>query len=177
MRRSWLIALAVAQAIAFGAYAYTFGPTSHWQLSSHAQDWARFGEYIGGLSVPCLLIGLFANAEGPRQQIESQRQQGTLDELMREARVLALSLEQMLAVSIETAAFTAHGQALSQKLDLLAAVLSEFVSRGGDSIFLLFYRDRFRATARRLADLKVTVGTGDWWLASNEEAESRRWRF
>ena len=60
---------------------------------------------------------------------------------------------------------------------LLAAVLSEFVSRGGDSIFLLFYRDRFQVTVRRLIALDIAIGTGEWWLLSTEESDSRRWRF
>ena len=224
MRTSWLVILLAVAAAAAGAYAYTFGAPSHWQLSPHPQDWAMFGEYIGGLSVPLLLIGLFANGEGQKLQVESQRQQDTLDELMREARGLALSLEQLLAGPIETVAIIAQPlsvlgkpatvagvleladaavppdaatrlpalaeakgayrkalagsiDAVGQKLDLLAAVLSEFVSRGGDSIFLLFYRDRFRATVKRLGALEVTVSTGDWWLVSNDAAESRRWRF
>jgi hypothetical protein len=216
MRTPWLIALLLAEAAAFGAYAYTFGPGSHWQPSAHPLDWAHFGEYIGGMSVPLLLLGLFANGEGRWQRIESQHQQGTLDELMREARGLALGLEQILAEPIESVALTAQplsapgrpatvggvleladapapplseakgvyrkaidgsAVALAQKLDLLAAVLSEFVSRGGDSIFLLFYRDRFRATVRRLRGMETSVSTGDWWLESSEDAESRRWRF
>jgi hypothetical protein len=224
MRTSWLVVLLALAATAAGAYAYSFGAVSHWQLSSHPQDWAMFGEYIGGLSVPLLLIGLFASAEGQKLQVESQRQQDTLAELMREARGLALGLEQLLAGPIETVAIIAQPlsvlgkpatvagvlelvdapippdaairlptlaeakgayrkalagsiDAVGQKLDLLAAVLSEFVSRGGDSIFLLFYRDRFRAAVKRLGALDTTVSTSDWWLVSNDEAQSQRWRF
>jgi len=67
--------------------------------------------------------------------------------------------------------------ALSHKLDLLAAVLSEFVSRGGDSIFLLFYRDRFGQTVKRLIALDIAINTGEWWLLSTEDSDSKRWRF
>ena len=172
MRRPWWFALFLLAAAVFGAYAYTFGPASHWQPSVRTEDWARFGTYVGGLCVPLLVLALFANAAALRRQSESQRRRVLLDELLLEARHLAASIEQLAAAPVEAVATP-----LSQKLDLLAAVLSEFVSRGGDSIFLLFYRDRFRATAQRLGELQIALSTGEWWLASSEETESRRWRF
>jgi hypothetical protein len=168
MRRATLLVLILAAAVVIGAYAGTFGPAAHWQPSTHPEDWARLGEYVGGLCVPLLLIGLFANAAALRQQLEAQRQQATLDELMHEARALSAGIE---ATDPADAAGAAH------KLDLLAAVLSEFVSRGGDAIFLLFYRDRFRIPVRRLKELEVALNTSEWWLTESEDNDARRWRF
>jgi hypothetical protein len=224
MGKAWLIVLALAAAAAIGLYAYTFGPNTGWLPSSHTADWARFGAFVGGVFGMLALIAVLVTVNLQRRTLEWHRDQTTLDELLREARDLASTIEAILATRVETVALTAQqlsaldkpstvsgvlelvdarsasevGRAmpplheaksayrksiavsisgLSQKLDLLAAVLSEFVSRGGDSIFLLFYRDRFRAIAQRLVGLEVAVSTADWWLQSSEESESRRWRF
>ena len=226
MRKPWLITLGLLAAAVLAAYAYNFGPASGWQPSTHTEDWARFGEYIGGIFGFLAFIGVLGTIQMQRRQLEWQQAHTTLDELLYEARHLASAIELVLGGPIEKVAITAQqlsaqGKpstvfgvlemvdlrssaetergtaaaplveaksayrkslvgstgALSEKLDLLAAVLSEFVSRGGDSIFLLFYRDRFRMTVRRLVGLEVAVSTADWWLLSTEESESRRWRF
>lgn len=173
MQKSALVASGLLAAAVVVAYAYVLGPLHHWQPSTHPEDWARLGEYVGGLCVPLLLIGLSANAAAVRNQADSQQQRAALEELLREARSLAAIVEQLVAVPASAERCVDAGR----KLDLLAAVLSEYVSRGGDSIFLLFYKDRFRAAAERLRDQAVAVGTSEWWLASSEEDESRRWRF
>jgi len=216
MRKPWLIALAAAAILAAAAYAYTFGPGSGWNPSRHTEDWARFGEYIGGAFGFLAFLGVLGTIQMQRHLVESLQAHTTLDELLSEARHLASLIEQLLAAPVEIVAITAqqlstHAKpatvfgvlelvdlrdlplteakgaylkaisgstaALRQKFDLLAAVLSEFVSRGGDSIFLLFYRDRFRSTVTRLVTLEVSIGTGDWWLLSTAESESRNWRM
>jgi hypothetical protein len=224
MGKTWLIVLALAAAAALGLYAYTFAANTAWLPSTHTADWARFGEFTGGVFGMLALIAVLVTVDQQRRTLEWHRNRTTLDELLREARDLASTIETILSAPVETVALTAQqlstlekpstvsgvlelvdaraasevGRAmppqheaksayrkslavsisgLSQKLDLLAAVLSEFVSRGGDSIFLLFYRDRFRATVQRLVGLEIAVSTGDWWLQSSDESESRRWRF
>lgn len=224
MRKPGLIALSVLAAVVLAAYAYNFGPGAGWQPSTHTEDWARFGQYVGGIFSLLAFIGVLGTIQMQRRQLEWQQAHTTLDELLREARHLATTLEQTLGAPIEKVALTAQqlsaqGKpstvfgvlelvdlrsaaeteraaapleetkgayrkslvgstgALSEKLDLLAAVLSEYVSRGGDTIFLLFYRDRFRLTVRRLVGLEVAISTADWWLLSTEDSESRRWRF
>jgi hypothetical protein len=230
MRRIW-IALSVAAITVVAAYVYQFGPGSGWHLSAHTEDWAQFGQYLGGLFGTLAFIGVLVLIEVQRRQMDAQKMRITLDELLLEARDLAGAIEAIIARPIETVAITARelsreGKAatvsgvlelvdvrpspeaaeqatrmspptesrneakgayrksivgstgdLSRKLDLLAAVLSELVSRGGDTIFLLFYRDRFRVTVKRLIALDIAIGTGDWWLLSTEETDSRRWRF
>jgi hypothetical protein len=216
--------LALVAAGAVAVYAYTFGPGNAWEPSRHTEDWARFGQYVGGVFGMLAFIGVLAVVDNQRRILDLQRGQTTLEELLREARHLAGTVESILATRIETSAVIAQQLSslekpattagvlelvdprvasevgrpmppmaeakaayrktlvssiagLSQKLDLLAAVLSEYVSRGGDSIFLLFYRDRFRPTVQRLVGLEVAIGTADWWLLSTEESDSRRWRF
>jgi hypothetical protein len=230
MRKTW-IALAVAAIAVVAAYAYNFGPGAGWHLSTHVEDWARFGQYVGGLFGTLALLAVLVLIEIHRRQIDTLGLRTTLDELLLEARDLAATIEAIVARPIETVALTQQELAraekastvagvlelvdvrpsaeaaeqatrkspptearieskgayrksivgstgdLSHKLDLLAAVLSEFVSRGGDSIFLLFYRDRFSLTVKRLIALDVAISTGDWWLLSSEESDSRRWRF
>src|ERR1700753_4190969 len=139
MQKSGLLALILVLAAALGAYAYVLGPVQNWRVSTNPEDWARLGEYVGGLCVPLLLFGLFANASALRKIAGSPRRQAVLEELMREARGLAGGIEQFVSIP----ACGERSQDAARKLDLLAAVLSEYVSRGGDSIFLLFYRDRF----------------------------------
>ena len=224
MRKPWLVTLGLLAAAVLAAYAYNFGPASGWHPSARTEDWARFGQYIGGIFGFLAFIGVLGTIQMQRRQLEWQQAHTTLDELLYEARHLASALEQVLGAPIEKVAITAQqlsaqGKssnvvgvlelvdlrsaaeteraaapapeiksayrkslvgstgALSEKFDLLAAVLSEYVSRGGDSIFLLFYRDRFRMTVRRLVGLEVAVSTADWWLLSTDESESRRWRF
>jgi hypothetical protein len=224
MGKPWLMVLAVAAAAAIGLYAWTFGPNTGWLPSTHTEDWARFGEFVGGAFGTLALVGVLVTVELQRRTLDWHKNQTTLDELLREARDLATNVETILAHRVETVALTAQQLSalekpstvsgvlelvdaraaseigrpmpplaetksayrkavavsiagLSQKLDLLAAVLSEFVSRGGDTIFLLFYRDRFRATVQRLVGLEIAVSTAEWWLQSSDEADSRRWRF
>jgi hypothetical protein len=234
MRKTW-IALAVAAMAVVGLYAYRFGPGTGWQLSAQTEDWARFGQYVGGLFGVLAFIAVMVLMEIHRRQIDTLGVRATQDQLLLEARDLAAQIESLVARPIETVAITqreltraqmastvagvlqlvdvrpspeaaeqatrmsppaeAQGDikgdtkgayrksivgstgALSHKLDLLAAVLSEFVSRGGDSIFLLFYRDRFGLTVKRLIALDVAINTGEWWLLSTEESDSKRWRF
>jgi hypothetical protein len=224
MRKTWLLLLTLVAAAAVAIYGYNFGPGNAWELSRHTEDWARFGQYIGGVFGTLAFIAVLGVINNQRRLIDRLRSATTLEELLREARHLATTIETMLASPVLTVAIIAQQLSsldkpatvagvleladprvasevgrpmpppaeakgayrkaivtsiagLSQKLDLLAAVLSEYVSRGGDSIFLLFYRDRLRPTVQRLVSLEVAVSTADWWLASSEESESRRWRF
>jgi hypothetical protein len=238
MRKTW-IALAAAAMAVVALYAYRFGPGTGWQLSAQTEDWARFGQYVGGLFGVLAFIAVMVLLEIHRRQIDTLGMRATQDQLLLEARDLAAQIEALVARPIETVAITqreltraqmsstvagvlelvdvrpspeaaeqatrmsppaeAQGDikgdikgdtkgayrksivgstgALSHKLDLLAAVLSEFVSRGGDSIFLLFYRDRFGLTVKRLMALDVAINTGEWWLLSTEDSDSKRWRF
>lgn len=222
MSKPWLMVLGLAGAAAIGLYAWTFGANTGWHPSAHTEDWARFGEFLGGVFGMLALIAVLVTIELQRRTLDWHQNRTTLDELLHEARDLAAAVEAILSARIDTVALTAQQLSaaekpstvagvlelvdmrtdagrptpplaetksayrkavaggiagLSQKLDLLAAVLSEFVSRGGDTIFLLFYRDRFRATVQRLIGLEIAVSTSDWWVQSNAEAESRRWRF
>jgi hypothetical protein len=47
LRRLVLVAV-LAPMLVVGAYAWIFGPDSNYSLSHHGEDWARFGEYVGG---------------------------------------------------------------------------------------------------------------------------------
>jgi hypothetical protein len=219
-----LIVLGLLAAAAVGLYAWTFGPNTGWYPSTHTEDWARFGEFVGGVFGMLALLAVLVTVELQRRTLDWHKNQTTLDELLREARDLATVIEAILDSRAETVALIAQQLSalerpstvagvlelvdaratsevgrpmppaaeakatyrkaivgsiagLSQKFDLLAAVLTEFVSRGGDTIFLLFYRDRFRPTVQRLVGLEIAVGTGEWWLQSSEDSESRRWRL
>ncbi len=55
MPKSGLLVQLLLLALAVGAYAYVFGPIHDWRPSTQTEDWARLGEYVGGLSVPLLL--------------------------------------------------------------------------------------------------------------------------
>ncbi|HEX4378045.1 MAG TPA: hypothetical protein VHZ99_12920 [Steroidobacteraceae bacterium] len=173
MQKSGLLLLLLLLTLAVGAYAYVLGPIHDWRPSTSAEDWARLGEYVGGISVPLLLIALFANASAIRKLASVQRRQAVHEELMREARSLASDVDQLLLTRPDAE----RSAAAARKMDLLAAVLSEYVSRGGDTIFLLFYRDRFRAGAQFIREQSVALTTSEWWLASAESDESRRWHF
>jgi len=48
----------VALFIGIAAYAIRFAPLARFQFSTNAEDWSRFGEYLGGTLGP--LYGLFA---------------------------------------------------------------------------------------------------------------------
>ena len=224
MGKAWLIVLTLLAAAAIGLYAWDFGPNTGWYPSRHTEDWARFGEFVGGVFGMLALLAVLVTVELQRRTLDWHKNQTTLDELLREARDLATTIELMLESRAETVALIAQQLSalekpatvagvleladarvasevgrpippaaeakaayrkaiagriagLSQKFDLLAAVLSEFVSRSGDTIFLLFYRDRFRPTVQRLVELEIAVTTAEWWLQSSEDAASRRWRF
>src|ERR1700691_5201950 len=79
----WLIALAIVATAFVGAYVWEFAALSNHVLSSNTEDWAKFGEYIGGAFAMLAFVGVLVTLTLQRRQLDLQLRQVTLDELMR----------------------------------------------------------------------------------------------
>jgi hypothetical protein len=115
--------LAVAAIIFVAAYAYKFAPPSGWQLSSDTEQWGRFGAYIGGAFGMLAFIGVLITVDTQRRQLELQRHQVTLDELMRFSRDLASAIDEILKQPVETVAITQAQLIARNKSQVVAGVL------------------------------------------------------
>src|SRR5579864_6290494 len=107
MRKTWLLLLTLVAAAAVAIYAYNFGPGNAWEPSRHTEDWARFGEYLGGVFGTLAFIAVLGVIDNQRRMLERQRTLTTLEELLREARHLATIIEAILASPVVTVAIIA----------------------------------------------------------------------
>ncbi|HZT02680.1 MAG TPA: hypothetical protein VFA39_10500 [Steroidobacteraceae bacterium] len=87
------VAAVIAAVVVIGAYAAKLGGP----LSSRGEDWAQFGEYVGGLLGPLFalfaLLGLLWTIDLQRQTMEEAR----TDRVLRTVFDLADRLEQLRA--------------------------------------------------------------------------------
>lgn len=170
MRRySWII-LAVAAIIFVAAYSYKFAPPSGWQLSSNTEQWARFGAYIGGAFGMLAFIGVLITVDIQSRQLDLQRHQVTLDELLRFSRDLASAIDETLKQPVERG----NAETAAQKLDLLATALAEYTRLSGSRVIVALYRDRYRTTVARLGRLDASMKMQNWWVASFEQPAVRQ---
>jgi predicted hydrolase (HD superfamily) len=170
MRRfSWTI-LAVAAIIFVAAYSYKFAPPSGWQLSSNTEQWARFGAYIGGAFGMLAFIGVLITVDIQSRQLDLQRHQVTLDELLRFSRDLASAIDETLKQPVERG----NAETAAQKLDLLATSLAEYTRLSGSRVIVALYRDRYRTTVARLGRLDASMKMQNWWAASFEQPAVRQ---
>jgi hypothetical protein len=95
--RYWpAISLAALASLVVVAYAYKFAPGSNGALASDTEEWARFGEYIGGFFGVFAFVGVLITVEVQRQQLSQLKAQATIDELHRICRDLASSIDDAL---------------------------------------------------------------------------------
>jgi hypothetical protein len=104
-----LIALGAAAAVLVGAYMVRFAQAAHWQPSQNTEDWARLGEYVGGVFGVLAFIGVLITIELQRKQLDQLSEQlrqatnkGTVDELMQLCRVLAKNIDDRLDQPLPT---------------------------------------------------------------------------
>ncbi len=96
-RRYWLaIIIATLASFVILAYAYRFAPGANWTLATETEEWARFGEYIGGFFGVFAFVGVLITVEIQRQQLSQLKAQATIDELHRICRDLASSIDDAL---------------------------------------------------------------------------------
>jgi hypothetical protein len=124
MHKGWLV-LTVTSALSVllvvGAYALHFGPQSGWQLSRDPEDWARFGEYVGGIFGMLAFVGVLITLSLQRAQLEEQRKQFGLQEFQRMAAELSKTADVILAR--EPSGVT---EELQQKMRVKGASMSVF---------------------------------------------------
>jgi hypothetical protein len=123
MRKYWWVALLIAASIFVAAYVYMFAPLSGWQLSSDTAQWERFGAYVGGVFSMFAFIGVLITVELQRRQLELQRHQLTLDELMRLSRDLAAAIDEILNRPIESVRSTQAQLVAQNKSHVVGSVL------------------------------------------------------
>jgi hypothetical protein len=95
--RYWpAISLAALASLVIIAYAYRFAPGSNGSLATDTEEWARFGEYVGGFFGVFAFVGVLITMEVQRQQLRQLKDQATIDELYRICRDLASSIDEAL---------------------------------------------------------------------------------
>jgi len=80
-----------------GVYIWIFAPSSGWTLSRDSEQWARFGEYVGGIFGVAAFVGVLVTIYIQRQQIREQRDQFQLDEMQRLMTGISGTIDAVLA--------------------------------------------------------------------------------
>jgi hypothetical protein len=93
VRRNWWVLVGIAAGIAIVAYVAEFAPGVHWRFSRDTEDWARLGEYLGGVFGVFAFAGVLITIELQRRQLSQLTDQATIDELHRICRDLASSID------------------------------------------------------------------------------------
>jgi hypothetical protein len=98
----WFAMASVAAVLSVGLYFLRFGPGSR-GLSGDTEDWARFGEYAGGVLGIFAFIGVLVTIHLQRLQLDQLSEQlrqatnkGTVDELMQLCRVIVGNIDEVL---------------------------------------------------------------------------------
>src|SRR5580704_17832632 len=102
MGKPWLIVLGLAAAAAIGLYAWTFGPNTGWCPSTRTEDWAHFGEVVGGVFGMLALVAVLVTVELRGRTLEWHKNESALGEPLRVARDRATTIEKMLDSRADT---------------------------------------------------------------------------
>jgi hypothetical protein len=100
MQKGWFVLAVTSAVVVFfvvGAYALHFGPQSGWHLSPDQEDWARFGEYVGGIFGMLAFVGVLVTVNLQRAQLDEQRKQFGLQEIQRMAADSSKTVDMILA--------------------------------------------------------------------------------
>lgn len=128
----WFICLAGAGVlVVLGPYLYAFGPSSWFTLSRYPEDWAKFGEYVGGSLGS--FFGLLAFG-GVLVTLREQRRLGVLEEFQRQMAVFSMRIDEVLAESPKEAddatLIQIRGLVKPTSIDSLLRTLGNRVMRG-----------------------------------------------
>jgi hypothetical protein len=126
----WFVGIAVtALVVVLGLYCYAFAPDSWFTLSRDSEQWARFGEYVGGTLGSA--FGLLAFG-GVLFTIREQRRQSHIEEFQRQMSSLSARVETLL--SEEPAESGSEIQAQIEKLGVALSVFSLLATVGNQAI-------------------------------------------
>jgi hypothetical protein len=106
----WLALAVIAAILSVGLYFYWFGMSGK-GLSNNTEDWARFGEYAGGVLGIFAFIGVLVTINLQRRQLgqvskqlKQAMNQGTVDELMQLCRVIAANIDEVIDKPLQLSA-------------------------------------------------------------------------
>jgi len=98
----WFAVALIAAILSVGLYFYWFGLGAK-GLSNSTEDWARFGQYTGGVLGIFAFIGVLVTVNLQRRQLDQVSNQlklamnrGTVDELMQLCRVIAANIDEVI---------------------------------------------------------------------------------
>jgi hypothetical protein len=98
----WLALAVIAAILSVGLYFYWFGMGGK-GLSNNTEDWARFGEYAGGVLGIFAFLGVLVTMNLQRRQLhqvskllKQAMSRGTVDELMQLCRAIAANIDEVL---------------------------------------------------------------------------------
>ncbi len=123
MQKGWLVLVTISAAAVFlvvGAYALHFGPQSGWRLSPDPEDWARFGEYVGGIFGMLAFVGVLITVNLQRAQLDEQSKQFGLQEIQRMAAEASKTADAILSKE------AAVSEELRQKMRITGKPMSVF---------------------------------------------------
>jgi hypothetical protein len=103
LTRSWWLFPALIATLVVAAYFFKLAPLSDGHLSQSNEDWARFGEYVGGVFGILAFVGVLITIDLQRRQLRELHaqmsqlsKQATVDELHRICRDLASNIDAAL---------------------------------------------------------------------------------
>jgi hypothetical protein len=164
MPKGWL-ALVVISALAVfavvGAYSLHFGPQSGWHLSADPEDWARFGEYVGGIFGTLAFGGVLVTINLQREQLDEQRKQFGLQEIQRFPADFSKRVDEILAS--EASGVT---DALRRQMRHRGASMSVFEMLSGIGTSAMRPSDSYLVQGRRkqIHNQVVPIITRNWGL-------------
>src|ERR1700736_6367202 len=127
-----------------GVYFWRFAPGHWWTLSQDSEDWARFGEFVGGSLGPLFALLAFGAA---LFAISEQNQQAGLAELQRLMFGMYEGIHRLLSEE-------------PPKLDAIAAQQFRAIDSLGELLIALYKRFIFCSPdAQPIADVAVAVAS------------------
>ena len=114
----------MATSAILGIYVSNFAPASHWKLSPNTEEWARFGEYLSGALAGLALLGVLITVELQRRQLNLQKNQATLDQLLRLSSDLAAGIDEFLRLPGRDSSITQQQLVARNLPNTIAGILS-----------------------------------------------------
>jgi hypothetical protein len=121
-RRRWWFFVGLLAVVGILVYVAKFAPADHWRLSQDTEDWARFGEYVGGIVGVFAFLGVLITIDLQRRQLKQLTEQATVDELHRLCRELSTNIDKILDRSLNSLHVTTQSTAELNQRGLSPAI-------------------------------------------------------
>jgi hypothetical protein len=157
-----IISFALASLV-IAAYVYKFAPGSNGSWATETEEWARFGEYVGGFFGVFAFVGVLmstflgvtpATTRGVLQEAAKASESDDIDQLLMPT-ILAAELGPLIKN---------NAAIVGPELDLLAECLDDAVVRGGSGAIFQYYRTKYRPIVLRMKVMGYEPKSVTFWI-------------